>query len=574
MPASEYTYGEQPWAFMSFGGESVDTPFYEFLADSHATIRFLLDVNAVELAEDISIEAAVPTFSELTYAEFPGGDVVLGARRFFFSDGVWVGKPSDVSRPNTTAEARIVEVADIQRVVPLFPESERRSEILVGEFTLANSDGGLDELASNYSIAGRPVRLYIGRPRYSFAEFRQVAELFGLDTEGDTQELRIKVQSAEDYLDTPLQTQRYSGLGGSGGDPILDGRLRPFCIGECFNVTPVLVNQDQWIYQVHSGSIYGIDAVKERGLALEFQEDVTTFQDLRTTDVDPGYYVTAKNLGYIKLGLGASGPEGHITVDVKGEAAGGYVNTVGSVLLRLATRNAKLPSSYLDLNSFMGTEMNIGPLGFYADGSEEYSVANIFNALLRPLNGWYGSTRERLIKIARLRQPENFEPVLTFSDNLLSIDELELNPPARYEQSLIYRKNWTVMGAGDISDVVDSDDRQELQSPGFTVTRSSAEAKIRHLTAISGGSFDSYFADQTLAQDFVDSILSLHRETRRLFRARITREALRLNLGEVVKLYVPSARGNRFFGASGKNFLVISTRMSGTEGHVELTLWG
>lgn len=566
-------FGEQPLSYVETGGTVVDAEFDTFLRDGHQPLRWLLDVNSAELDTQLDASIEVAAFSELTASDPPGGSVVIGQRLFFFSDGLWVGRPNDPARPNTTADARIKQVADIERTIPLYPEAERRSESTVGEFVLANPDGALDEMSSRYSISGRVVRLYVGRTTDPFTSFRQMAQLFGQDTEGDLNEMRVRVQPVETYLTVPLQISRYDGEGGTGGDAGIAGRLKPVCLGKCFNVTPVLINQAEWIYQVNSGPIYRVDKLKERGLELDYSgTDVSGYAELASLNVAAGEWASCNSLGLIKAGLGAGGPAGPITADVLGDASvSGYVAELGAVLLRVLLTRARLPGAYIDIASF--DALSLGPVGYYADGTDETTVADVMDHLLRGVNGFYGTRRDRLLHVARLRAPENHAAVTELSENIIRIEEIEMNPPARYEQTVAYKKNWTVMSDTDVSIALDSDERQVLQLPGQITKRVSSEARIRHLAAISGETIDTFMADEAEAATICSDILSLHRATRRLFRVEIDRTGMQrqIDIDQVVSLAVTK---DRFKLAAGQKFLVVGMRIDGRRETVELTIWG
>lgn len=571
------TYAEDTFCHLELDGEISDENYVAFINDDQEGVRFLVEVNAVELTGIVGEEALGEVFAEEPYAELSGDGLTLGAKKYLFSDGMWIGKPSEGEKANVMAHARIITSADIERIIPVLPEGDRRGNLSLGDIQIANPDGAFDELRHKYTIAGRTIRIYIGRPTAEFREFKQIVEAQGQTVESDLNVIRLRIQLTQRYLDLPLQSRRYGGTGGIDGDPGLIERLVPVCLGECFNVSPTLINADQWIYQVHDGPIYRVDAFKDFGLPLEYQGDVTTFGALRATDVTPGYYLTCKTLGLIKAGFGLAGPAGRVTVDVKGDVSAGlYAETVGEILIRAAIIRARTPSSYLDLNSFDSLDVN--PAGFYADGSQEYTVADLFNYLLQGVNGWYGATRSRLIKVSYLRPPEDFTAQRTISDpDILNIEELPIDPPSRYEQAGYYKKNWTPLLDTEVSLSLDGDTRLELQLPGKLFKLTSAEARVRNITSIRGETLDTFLGSLEAARDSISRIMTLHRETRRLFRVLVKRVGFLIDVDSIIKLkltgddYLPSRFG---LTDEGKNFLVIGTRDSGKETQTELTLWG
>lgn len=551
-------------------GETVDAAFQRFLRDTRRRARFLIEVSAMAL------QGNIPTFSGDTLAGVPiahteGAPSSLGQRNFFFGDGAWVGRPTDSLKPNAMADARIIASADIERSIPTTPDAAVRGEVAVGEITLANSDGGLDTLAGAHSISGRSIRIYLGEARADFAEFGLVQEVFGSHFEADDSTLRIRVQSTASLLGTPLQSNRYRGTGGQDGDADLASRAMPALFGQCFNVTPVLLNRDQWIYQIHDGPIAAIDAVRERGLALDDSgDDAASYAALRALDVTAGEYATCLTLGLVKLGLGIAGPAGPITMDVRGDkAAGSYNASMGAILLRMATSRAGLDGGYLMLSSF--GDLPTGRIGYYADGSGEPSVADAFDAILKSIGGWYATSRSKLLRVGYARPPEDSDAWrYHFEQNqILEFQELPRDQAPRYEQGALYGKNWTVMSDDDISEAVSNSDRERYKAPGLYVRQVAAEVRLRDRSAISGGDLETFFVERSDAEDVVSRIIALHRQTRRRFRMVTTRVGYLCDLTDKARVTY-----NRHGLGAGQSFVVSGVRDDSRRNRVELTLWG
>jgi hypothetical protein len=553
------------------GAEELDAAYQEFLRDTKQRARFLVEVNAMAQGGAIASFSGVDAFGSTPLAHTQGAPAVLGERTFLFGDGAWIGRPSDILKPNKLADARIIVAADIERSIPVGPDAPRRGEVAVGEITLANGDGGLDAFAADYSISGRSIRIYLGAADANFEDFALVQEVFGSHFEADDGALRMRVQSTASFLDTPLQKTRFRGTGGQDGDPDLASRPIPLLYGECFNVSPVLINRDQWIYQLHDGPIHALLAVKERGLLLDDSgDDAPSYGALRALDVAGGEYATCKALGLVKLGLGVGGPEGPITMDVRGETVGGTYNaSMGAVLLRLATSRAQLHPSYLDLNSF--GDLPNGRIGFYADGGEEMSVAQAFDLILGSISGWYATSRSKLLKVGYAQPPdENDSWRYHFDQNqIFELEEVGREQPPRYEQGALYAKNWTVMAPGDISDAVATAERERLQAGGLYIRQVAAEVRLRDRSAVQGGDIVTYFTEREDAEAVVRRIISMHRQSRRRFQISTPRVSYLVDLSQKVRISY-----DRHQLAAGKNFLVTGVRDDSRRNRVELTLWG
>lgn len=567
-------FGFDPFGDGAYGelapGELQDTPFLRFIADDRQRMRFLVEITGVKLGEGYLGYPIGHTFADEPYGAIPGDAIVLFEKTFLFGDGIWIGRPGDTKRKNRAADARVIASADLERVLPLAPENERRGEVAVGEIELANPDGGLDELVSSYSIAGREVVVLLGPARGTSQDFRVVAQMFGVGFETDLNTVKVRVQSTQALLTPSLHQRVWSGAGGIDGDPELAERRAPVCLGECFNISPVLFNKDQWIYAVHDGPILAVDAFKERGLPLDWSgTDVSTYGALRSASVAGGEYTTCKALGLVKAGFDVGGPTGPVTADIRGDRASGvYINDIGGILSRIATRRAGMDPALIDLIGF--ANLPTGPLGFYADGASDISCSAVFDALLRSINGWYGTRRERTLRVGYIVPPERFTAARRYNQNsALSLERLPVDQPPRYAQAVTWGKNWTVMSASDISEALDSDTRLRLQLAGNTLRKRSVEVRTRDRTAIDGGTLETFFVEEDDAQEVLDRVMALFRESRRQYRMRVPRIGYLVDLQTIASLSHP-----REGLAAGRNFIVSGIRDDGRRGQVELTLWG
>lgn len=570
MTAMFPTAGE-PLAGGAPGGALLNQDYRSFLRNSNERARFLVEVNAMALTGSIATFSGRDATASVPLAHTEGAPAVLGQSNILFGDGKWIGRPSDVVKPNKYAEARIIASADIERSIPVSPDDPRRGEIAVGEITFANADGGLDYLVDEYSVSGRSVRIYLGPANGDFAQFGLVQEVFGSHFEADDAQLRLRVQSTSSLLSTPLQSTRFRGSGGQEGDADLASRPMPVLYGECFNITPVLINRDQWIYQIHDGPILAVDAVKDGGLALTPSGvDVASYTALRALDVAAGEWATCNALGMVKVGLGLAGPEWLITLDARGDVAGGsYSAAMGDILYRVATRRAALDGGFLDINSF--GDLPRGRIGFYADGAVEFTCAEVFDATLASIVGWYATSRSKLLKVGYASPPEDLDSwAYHFEENqILDFEEIGREEAPRWEQGALYARNWTPLGDAELSDAVSTSDRERLSAAGLYVRQVAAEVRLRDRAAIAGGDLGTFFAERTDAETVVGRIMTNFRQTRRRFRLVTTRIGYLVDLQSKVRVTY-----SRLGLSAGRNFIVIGVRDDSRRGRVELTLWG
>lgn len=137
--------------------------------------------------------------------------------------------------------------------------------IAFGDIELDNSDGALDDW-SNDVWAGRAINIYLGQVDWPKSRF----ELVFSGTVDDIvpksrKSLSLKLRDIFGPLNNTLSTAT---IGGTGDNK---DALRPICLGECFNVSPVLIDPTVGggEYAVHTASaIEGVIEQRDNGLAV------------------------------------------------------------------------------------------------------------------------------------------------------------------------------------------------------------------------------------------------------------------------------------------------------------------
>ena len=552
---------------IQFGGfQQAETNFQKFIKSQNAS-RILVVVNAVSHSSH-SVGTITPhPLGGQPIDDFPPQFLGTFQKQFLFSDGPWYGRPTDAFKPNVLAIPRISLSADIDRLLPLSPETARRGTVSAGNIELINTDGALDHLLASYNIGDQIIQIYYGPANGDFQDFKLIGELVGDQFEANYDVARIIIKGTTSYLDTPLWTRMYDGTGGMGGDLSLANTVVPVCLGECFNITPILMNKGYYVYQVHDGPILAVDAVKERGVPFTYNGDVADLSNLEAADVPSGTYTTCLSLGLFRAGFSGS-PAGPVTADVRGDKpAQGYLDRIGEILLNLATTRAGLPQNFLLVPSFQ--QLPTGTVGYYS-GQNNVNISDVFNAMMVSINGWYGTERTKLLRVGYIQDPFSVIPTATVDDNkTLDINQISLPQPARYSQTVNYRKNWTPMSEGDVSEGLDSTTRAALISASQSVSLVSQATKLRERSAIIGTTIDSLFKNKEDANTVLSRIMALYQETRRQFRVTMPRQGYSINMQDCISL-----KNSRLGFPVGKNCIVLGIKDSGTTDQVELTVWG
>jgi hypothetical protein len=227
------------------------------------------------------------------------------------------------------------------------------TELFTGFSTTAQSsieffmDDELESFIEFATVGGLPVVIRCGDARWPLTQFgvviSAVAEALTA-TSYDTAQLTLRDPSA--LLRQKLQSTLIT-VGPNAGQPV------PICLGRCFNVSPVLIDDATKTYQVHDGAIHAITAVRENGVSIPF-----------TANLASGTFTLTNNA------------KGRVTADVDGaKPAGLWLHTAAHMISYLTARfSLAEPAQLSSLPTYM--------LGYYisdettlSDALDEISVS-------------------------------------------------------------------------------------------------------------------------------------------------------------------------------------------------------
>lgn len=540
--------------------------FFETVTRPDAEAQYLIEIVAYKGGEARS--GGLATLTEIPMATIPkGGGVDIGQVTFAYADSDWVGAPTDPVKPNTYYEGRVSVPLVMERFMPLLPEEERRVQRQFGQIEIANGDGALDPILQSYAVDGRRVRVLFGPKGGAYRDFAVIADVLGTGWEGDSLRVRLGLRDQSYSLDLPLQTDLYAGSGGAEGTAELEGKPKPLLFGRCRNVTPVLLDPTNLIYQVHDGVIEAIDGVFDRGAAItDSTDDAASYAALVSLSVSSGEFATCKAQGLFKLG---GLPDGLITADVRGDATPDYQNTLDQITLRLLRDRALLSAKWIDTASFAGAAAIAGELGIYISQNESPTTAQIISRLMAAVGGWWGAGRDGRIRAGRLTAPENRTP-----QHYLGVDEImtlepEATPVPRWRQRVAYQPNWTEQRGEDLATSVTAARRQFLTEKQRVVFSADAVVRVRHLQALDPEPLPTLYESSTDAQTLADYLAELHSPDRRIFRITVKRRGYLMFLGSILRLTWP-----RHGLGSGKNVVAIGIREDADRDETVIRCWG
>lgn len=474
-----------------------------------------------------------------------------------------------------------------------------------GALPLVNSDGGLDALADR-AVDGRRVVVRAGiatedrdgRRSIDISTFGRLVETSG-DTWGHGREqLTLTLRDSLARYRTAIQTVRYAGTGGAEGPATLVGKTKPLTWGRCRTVPAVLIDAGRQIYQLHDGAIHAVDAVYDRGIALEITADVAGgYSGLVADTVPAGEVHTALDAGLFRLG---SPPAGAVTADLRGgllnevllyaepwddgdlwddfggwadTAEGpGYVETVGQIMLA-----AMMQSSRFGLDQIDGTSLDEldrvqpAPIGIHiASAGESPSLETVLAELAIGVGAVVGPDRLGRTQALRIDGPRSTTPVVLDDDAVLDVRRVDLAygvPPLGW--SLLCRRNWA--GAARDSDLaagVSDERRAELLQAGFTAVFQEQARIVRHPTAKVAGLVPTHFAELTDAEAEAERLAELYAPGRILLEV-VVKYLGSFTLGRTIEI-----RHGRYGLDEGRRFVVVGVREEYGVNRTTLRLFG
>lgn len=213
-------------------------------------------------------------------------------------------------------------------------------ELLIGD---ADHDAML-----GYQWDGRSVEVKVGHPDSDYADYQTIILGTAEDVTYDRRKLNIVFRGKESRLDVPVNPNSYAGTGGVEGPSDLLNQRKPKAFGRVLNLSPILVDEDNLIYQWHDGQAKQVVQAMDGGAALSFDSDVPNIAT--TTAPAAGWYKTSAAAGYIRLG---APPEKLLTLDVLGDSTGAaYVYTAADIAKRAILELTDLTEDDLDLEAF------------------------------------------------------------------------------------------------------------------------------------------------------------------------------------------------------------------------------
>jgi len=264
-----------------------------------------------------------------------------------------------------------------------------------GGVSLKNNDQSYTHLLDDIWVK-RKIILLIGDVTWERADFRVIFNGITEDIKSSNlTTLFISVRDKMQRLNYPLSEAKLDDR------TINNETLLPMLFGECFNVTPILVDPSEHEYMLHNGKMEGI---------IEARDD----------DVP----VNVQKLLHKGTCLLSNNSFGAITASGQGDSSDGYKNTVSRLVEHIVTRYGKdgerFESSDIDHQSFEKFEAeNPQAVGLFIN--DRVNVITGITMLADSLGAQVIPSRSGLLRIIKIRAPlAGNAPIINDEVNLVT----------------------------------------------------------------------------------------------------------------------------------------------------------
>ncbi|MBF0858398.1 hypothetical protein HKD24_04100 [Gluconobacter sp. LMG 31484] len=492
-----------------------------------------------------------------------------------FSDGGYVDETHVAYPPYVT------QALDLTRSLTLSADAMGGS-YSIGILTLTNPNGVLDGLLQTRVNDHLPVRIREGVKTWdadrqiwldpASSVMRPVFAGLGKNWQPGLNSVSVTLLDATYWLDVTMPTQVYGGTGGLDGDSNVAGRDTPRLRGRACNITPLLIDSTNYVYQVSDAPAV-ISALYEGGFSggIVYAGAV---DDLYAASPDPGTYVVQSSGTGTWVRLGTK-PVYGITVDAEGHFRSGATPiNVLDVLYQMLIEDLTLPAAYVDDGWSAVSQKLPYPAGWYWDGSDSVTGRQAITTMLSGLGISMVPTRTGTLLPIRMSDPASAgDAVLTLTaDVISSISSVALDSsldPPTWRWRIGWQHNFTVQTSGSNLHPQVSADRQSLIAE-------SDRASIWFDTAVKGSwrvpndpaLITTALANQADGQAVADLHGALWGKRRHLWAVDVPQAiALQVDLGQPVQLLAPVPGA-----ATGVPGIVVSEHVTSSANTTTLTI--
>lgn len=259
----------------------------------------------------------------------------------------------------------------------------------VGTFSFELAMNGLKKAnasAATFLWPNASVKVYAGEIGDAWP-WTQIAQGIVDDFQNADEILRITAKVDAAPFDVPALTSTYAGTTGAEGPADLKAKVKPWVLGTCSNIEPVLIDAVNSVYQFSAyGPVNAVTACYERGASFGSSVgDYANYTALVAASIPAGRWGTCKASGMVRLGAPAAGI---ITLDVQGDKPSTFLTKTGEIINRICT-NAGVSSGNIDSASLSALDSAV-PYGIGIYLTEQTKLIDLVRRLAKPCNAVAG----------------------------------------------------------------------------------------------------------------------------------------------------------------------------------------
>jgi hypothetical protein len=385
------------------------------------------------------------------------------------------------------------------------------------------------------------INIYIGSPEWDRNDFRKIVSGVIKNKSVSRNKVVLLIRDDSELFNVYFQQTIYST-----GDA--EGKNAPLCFGNCFNVSPLLIESSISKYQVHDGAIEDIVDVRDNGVSVGFTKDLST--------------------GTFTL---MASPSGQITADIKGAkptsgTVTGYKNTPCEIIKLLIGNYSNFNYSNIDSDSFDDLEIDAPyECGLYIV-NEKFTIIEAINMFSKSIGAYWFVNRLGKFKVGRIDLPTTADKQL-YDDEIknFGIDIKKIIEPLT-SVKLGYKKNWTQQNniAGSVSEAnraLYSKNYQLSIAEDLTILSDYPDAK-------SGEEIETLLFNKTDSDAEASRRIALVKTPRTVYEVSALAAAFNFSMGETVEIFYS---GLGF--SDGLNTKIISSSEKIGLGSTVLEVW-
>lgn len=324
----------------------------------------------------------------------------------------------------------------------------------------------------------------------------------GLETSVDRGVLKIAMADQAVDLKRPVLVDRFLGTGGLEGPVEFADSIKSRAWGRNFNVPGRQLDAayNIWVFGDPTRPWQAFDQVRDKGAAasaatltvLAWQGSAeATFAALRATPAIAGGGVLCPSIACVKWW---TEPAGDLHADIRGETAGGYVETAAEIVARIVAARSTI--SFAADAVAAAAAARPAPFGWRVDTDSATAAGEISQILGDVSTSWLLIEREIVFRHWDWTAPVRVARSFAVSR------KASVKPTA--SRKLGYRRNWSPMARGDLAAIVlatdvtyeDGTPVEDLKpaAPGADVT---GDNKSKDTDAVGGRPADSVLGQIT-----------------------------------------------------------------------------